>query len=263
MSDADRFLILDIETVRDEHVLTHFPERAQSITVPPPIANRILAISFLSGCIEGDGHAARFIAERGGSLGTAETPEADLLREFWRGMKGRLPLIVTWNGRCFDIPVILHRSLLRGVSAAPWFQTMGSRYDGYAYRYGHRHIDLMDVMADYGAIRSYGLNVVASILGLPGKIGGHGSEIQGMFECGELEKIRAYCECDCLNLFGLYLRWCMLVGRIDETGLDDCRKLFEAFLEKERPTRPHYGEFLDAWRKPAIIPELAGIGTPA
>jgi hypothetical protein len=45
MSDVDRFLILDIETVPDEHVLTHFPERAQSITVPPPIANRILAIS--------------------------------------------------------------------------------------------------------------------------------------------------------------------------------------------------------------------------
>jgi hypothetical protein len=33
--------------------LTHFPERAQFTTVPPPIANRILAISFLSGCIEG------------------------------------------------------------------------------------------------------------------------------------------------------------------------------------------------------------------
>jgi chromosome partitioning protein len=61
-------------------------------------------------------------------------------------MKGRLPLIVTWHGRCFDIPVILHRSLLHGVSAAPWFQTIGSRYDGYAYRYGHRHIDLMDVI---------------------------------------------------------------------------------------------------------------------
>jgi hypothetical protein len=58
MSDADRFLILDIETVRDEHVLTHFSPTAQSITVPPPIANRILSISFLSGCIESEGHAA-------------------------------------------------------------------------------------------------------------------------------------------------------------------------------------------------------------
>src|SRR5262249_1393409 len=175
------FLILDIETVCDEHVLTHFPERAQSTTVPPPIANRILAISFLSGCIEGERHAARFIAERGGSLGAADTSAADLRREVWRGMKGRLPLIVTWNGRCFDIPVILHRSLLHGVSAAPWFQTIGSRYDGYAYRYGHRHIDLMDVMADYGAIRSYGLDVIASTLGLPGKVLAHCSEIQAIF----------------------------------------------------------------------------------
>jgi predicted PolB exonuclease-like 3'-5' exonuclease len=103
------------------------------------------------------------------------------------------------------------------------------------------------------------LDVIASILGLPGKIGGHGSEIQGMFERGELEKIRAYCECDCLNLFGLYLRWCMLIGRIDEIGFDDCRKLFEASLEKERLTRPHYGEFLDRWRSPAITPVMPGI----
>jgi predicted PolB exonuclease-like 3'-5' exonuclease len=103
------------------------------------------------------------------------------------------------------------------------------------------------------------LDVIASILGLPGKIGGHGSEIQGMFERGEVEKIRAYCECDCLNLFGLYLRWCMLIGRIDETGFDDCRKFFEAFLEKERLARAHYGEFLDGWRSPAITPVMTRI----
>jgi hypothetical protein len=51
----------------------------------------------------------------------------------------------------------------------------------------------------------------------------------------------------------------MLIGRIDEAGFDDCRKLFEAFLEKERLTRPHYGEFLDGWRSPAITPVMAGI----
>jgi hypothetical protein len=31
------------------------------------------------------------------------------------------------------------------------------------------------------------------------------------------------------------------------------------FRRLERPTRPHYGQFLDAWRSPAIIPVMAAI----
>lgn len=248
-ADVDRFLIFDIGTVPDEGILEHFSPKAPTTNVPP-IASRIICISFLGGCV-----AKRIIAERGGSLGTPDTAEADLLREFWRCMKGRAPTLVTWNGRRFAIPVLLHRSLLHGVSAAPWYA--GARYDGFDYRYVDHHIDLMDLMLDYGAIRSYGLDAVAASLGLPGKTIGEGSDVQAMFAQGEIDKIRANCECDCLNIFGLYLRWSMLTGRLNEADLKDCRRLLESFLERERSIRPHYGAFLDVWRNPKPAMSLA------
>jgi hypothetical protein len=53
MADLDRFLILDTETVRDAGVLAHFLYKVQAANMPPPIANRIVAISYLSGFTEG------------------------------------------------------------------------------------------------------------------------------------------------------------------------------------------------------------------
>jgi hypothetical protein len=64
----------------------------------------------------------------------------------------------------------------------------------------------MEQLSDYKACASMGLSDVASH-GLPGKISGHGSEVEGMVERGEIDQVRAYCEADCLNLFALYARW--------------------------------------------------------
>ena len=60
------------------------------------------------------------------------------------------------------------------------------------------------------------LDDVALAIGLPGKIGGHGSEVEAMVQRGEIYNVRAaYCEGDRLDLFVLYVRWALLSGRID------------------------------------------------
>ncbi|MCJ2074757.1 3'-5' exonuclease [Methylobacterium sp. E-016] len=62
----------------------------------------------------------------------------------------------------------------------------------------------MEQLADYGAVARMGMEDVAVAMGLPGKIGGHGSEVAAMVTAGEIDRVRSYCECDCLNLFALY-----------------------------------------------------------
>jgi predicted PolB exonuclease-like 3'-5' exonuclease len=81
-----------------------------------------------------------------------------------------------------------------------------------------KHCDLMDQLSDYRACASMSLDDVALAIGLPGKIGGHGSEVEAMVRRGEIDNVRAYCEGDCLNLFVLYVRWALLSGRIDPAG---------------------------------------------
>ena len=89
---------------------------------------------------------------------------------------------------------------------------------------------------------------MATAIGLPGKIGGQGSEVAAMVARGEIEQVRAYCEADCLNLFALYVRWALLSGRTDVLGHDASLASLVRCLEGERGDRPHLGEFLDRWR---------------
>jgi predicted PolB exonuclease-like 3'-5' exonuclease len=106
----------------------------------------------------------------------------------------------------------------------------------------------MEQVSGHGACRHLGLQEVAVALGLPGKIGGHGSEVAAMVERGELARVRAYGGADCLNRFARYVRWALLSGRTDAAGHDASLASLVGCLEVEREQRPHLGEFLDRWR---------------
>ena len=106
----------------------------------------------------------------------------------------------------------------------------------------------MEQLSDYKACASMSLDDVALALGLPGKIGGHGSEVEAMVHRGEIDNVRAYYEGDCLNLFILYVRWALLSGRIDRAGHNASLQSLIECLESERDARSHFGTFLDRWR---------------
>ena len=106
----------------------------------------------------------------------------------------------------------------------------------------------MEQLSDYRANASMSLDDVALAVGLPGKIGGHGSEVEAMMKRGEIDNVRAYCEGDCLNLFVLYVRWALLSGRIDPVGHNASLQSLIECLESDRDLRPHLGAFLDRWR---------------
>lgn len=104
-----------------------------------------------------------------------------------------------------------------------------------------------------------GMDAIASAMGLPGKIGGHGSEVQGMYDAGELEKIWAYCECDVLNLYALYIRWAYVTGLTDLEGHNLAMDGLSQYLNVKSYSTPHFAEFLAEWKKssrpiPAEIP---------
>jgi predicted PolB exonuclease-like 3'-5' exonuclease len=124
------------------------------------------------------------------------------------------------------------------------------------------HCDLMEQLSDYRACASMSLENVALAMGLPGKIGGHGSEVEAMVRGGEIDNVRAYCEGDCLNLFVLYVRWALLSGRTDPAHHNASLQSLIECLESERSMRPHLGAFLDGWRattrpKPMFVPVAA------
>ena len=77
-----------------------------------------------------------------------------------------------------------------------------------------RHLDLCDALADHGAARSSSLDALAKLIGLPGKLGVDGSQVDGLYARGEIAAIASYCLSDVAQTALLFLRYRLLQGRI-------------------------------------------------
>ena len=228
-------MVLDIETIKDAAVM---PPDWDATRWPPPLGWRVIAIGMLAATRSGEGYGIEKLA-----CGTGD--ERHLLDRFWTFVERRQPLIVTWNGRGFDLPVLLHRAMLHKVQAKTWFG--GSRTASYGYRYSaDGHCDLMDQLTDYGAVQKTSLGLTAAALGFAGKCEADGSQVEALFNDGKVAEIAAYCETDVLNLYGIFLRWAHLTGRIDDPSLEQSLARMSAFLVQQGPGKPHLGRFVDA-----------------
>jgi 3'-5' exonuclease len=138
--------------------------------------------------------------------------EEGIVREFWQRVEVFPGTLVSFNGRAFDLPVLELQALRYGCQAPCYFN---EKY-GHRYRYSEdRHYDLFDFLSNAGAYRIRGgFNLLARLIGLPGKTWVDGSMIQGLWEAGELATIHAYCRQDVIQTYGLFLRIELLRGRL-------------------------------------------------
>jgi predicted PolB exonuclease-like 3'-5' exonuclease len=184
------------------------------------------------------------------SLGEVDSAESELVQRFFDGIARYRPTLVSWNGGAFDLPVLHYRALLHGVSG-PHYWEMGDqdpsfRWNNYLNRYHMRHLDLMDVLAAYQPRASAPLDEVATLLGLPGKMGHSGAEVWERYQRGDLEGIRHYCETDAVNTYLIYLRFELMRGNLDpETYAAECARVRQCLTDSHKP---HLEAFSAAWR---------------
>lgn len=206
------YLVLDIETVPDTRLWTP-PDAPPSrdgtdrAPFPPTYAHRVIVI----GCLWLD---QSYRLKRFGLLGEgASDPEDEraLLEDFSTFVGRDRPALVTYNGRTFDMPVLALRSLHWAIPMRWYYRDPEVRH-----RYTDRgHIDLCDWLTDHGAARSSSLDAMARLIGLPGKVGIDGSQIEGMFRAGLLPRIQEYCLSDVAQTALLFLRFRLLQGALD------------------------------------------------
>jgi 3'-5' exonuclease len=180
------------------------------------------------------------------SLGTEQDGEAELVRQFFGGIDKYRPVLVSWNGSGFDLPVLHYRALKHGIAAPKYWGTDGeAKWDNYLGRYQFRHTDLMDVLALYNGRNNAPLHDVAVLLGLPGKLGMDGSQVAGAFQAGRIADVRAYCETDVLNTYLIYLRFLLMRGQLDAAAHDAELARARAFVGESGAA--HWREFAAAW----------------
>ena len=185
------------------------------------------------------------------SLGQADSPEQEIIQRFYEGVERYTPVLVSWNGRGFDLPVLHYRALLHGIQAPRYWEDgsddQSFKWNNYLSRYHKRHTDLMDILAGYEFRSVAPLTEIATMLGFPGKMGMSGDKVWDHYLEGDIEGIRNYCETDVLNTYLIYLRYQLMRGRLDQTGYEkECRRVREMLSDEGRA---HLLEFLEAWKQ--------------
>lgn len=136
---------------------------------------------------------------------------AELVRGFWRGVDHYKAKLVSFNGRGFDVPVLELGAFRYGVAVPHHF----AKKNGTRFRYGEDHIDLMDFFTNHGAFRlAGGLNLLAKLLGKPGKMDIQGADVYDLYRAGELKAINDYCTYDVLDTYFVFLRSRVLLGQL-------------------------------------------------
>ena len=184
------------------------------------------------------------------SLGDPDSTEKELVQRFFDGVERYSPMLVSWNGSGFDLPVLHYRALLHSISAPRYWETgdddQSYRWNNYISRYHDRHTDLMDIIALYNPRANAPLTEVASMLGFPGKMGMSGDKVWDTFLAGDIDAIRNYCETDVLNTYLVFLRYELMRGRKTQEGVDAEYEKLRTMLQAE--TKPHLQQFLEAWK---------------
>lgn len=185
------------------------------------------------------------------SLGELDSSEKEIIERFFNGIEKYTPVLVSWNGSGFDLPVLHYRALLHGISSPKYWEVgehdSDFKWNNYLNRYHYRHLDIMDILACYQSRAYAKLDQIAVLLGLPGKMGMSGAKVWDNYLAGDLEGIRNYCETDVLNTYLVFQRFQLIQGKLSASEYENIIKETREFLSANVADKKHFKEFLEAW----------------
>ncbi len=207
------FLVTDIETIADPALYSIDPAKPDAF--PPTHAHRIITIG---GMGIDDKLNIKWAAA------STDPDERKIIASIARWCSEHKPELVTYNGRTFDLPVLVIRCLHHGIPLPFYY-----RDANYRKRYSERgHIDLMDSITDFGAGRGMpSLDVLSKLIGLPGKMDMNGTQVADLYRDGRIDDIRRYCLSDVAQSALLFFRFRYVQGLI---AADGYRAVMEAAL---------------------------------
>jgi DNA polymerase elongation subunit (family B) len=139
-------------------------------------------------------------SETGVERSFAEPSEKKLLTAFWDWLAEEKPsLVVTFNGKRFDIPYLNVRSAIHGLM--PRVVIPMERFTT------HPHFDVREVLVGNERHRRGGLDYFCAIFGIDSpKAELDGSQVAGAYAEDRIEEITRYCLADCRATAALYRR---------------------------------------------------------
>jgi 3'-5' exonuclease len=181
-----------------------------------------------------------------GSRSVGEKTEAEILLGFVKSLpvdgRGTGPILVTFGGNGFDLPLLRYRAFAHGV---PVPGLHGGGHRNYWHRFGSDHIDLCDVLSGYGGSTKPSLAEMAALADIPVKIGGvDGSQVEAFVAAGRLSEVAEYCLTDVLATYSVFLRYEMVRGDLRPAHFDASMESLRTMVRQHVEQWPLLSAFL-------------------
>jgi DNA polymerase elongation subunit (family B) len=169
-----------------------------------PLTSKIITIGMMNpesgaGKVFFDAPREQSFTSEDGKLQYVAGDEQDILTNFWETLQ-KYSTIVTFNGRTFDCPFIMIRSMMHGVKAGR---------NLIPYRYSSKeHFDILDQLTFYGASRKFNLDFYTKAFGIksPKAEGITGLDLGRLQAEGKYRQIAEYCAGDIRATSELYIK---------------------------------------------------------
>lgn len=177
--------------------------------------------------------------------------EEEILRDFLGFLDKYQPKLVSFNGRSFDMPVLMLRALKYNITCKAYFEVENkelnkNKWENYRTRFSDRfHVDLMDSLSEFGAFRSLKLDHVCSMANLPGKYDVSGDQVFELFYENKITNIKEYCESDVLNTYWLYLKYELLKTNLHQKDYVSALEAMKNGLKDEKSYTEIFKNYID------------------
>lgn len=176
-----------------------------------PLTGKIVAIGVLDdernkGAVYFDTEGEKIPDHEAIGMKMKAMSEREMLEDFWRGV-AEYDTFVSFNGRGFDVPFLMIRSAVHGIR--PTKDLMSNRYLS-SQEQKAKHIDLLDQLSFYGAMRRRGsLHLWCRAFGIESpKAGGvTGDDVKKLFTEKHYRDIAQYNAGDLHATRALYHAW--------------------------------------------------------
>jgi hypothetical protein len=158
--------------------------------------------------------------------------EGELIATFLGYLGQHHPQLVGFNSQTADLPILLQRGLVSGVSAAEFCRRADKGWGSdYFSRHGDAHIDLKSILSGWG-IATPTLHELAAAMGIPGQVGAQPHDVVNWWIEGDLRSIVAQSQYDALSTYLVWLRAARFAGFFSE----------DQYIEEEGRVRGMVGD---------------------
>ncbi|WP_104640409.1 3'-5' exonuclease [Helicobacter bizzozeronii] len=258
--------VLDIESVPDVALIEeHYPQMCMGATNDLEICQKAFewqkeqsgtaflplylhkVISIASVIADDYGHFKK-VGNFGKQL--AQKSEKGLIADFLAFFNKHQPKLVTFNGRHFDLPLIMLKALAHNLDAHAFYEQENqarnkNKWENYRQRYSEAfHTDLLDSLTQFSGLKNLNLKGVCALCGLPGKYDVSGDQVHVLYHAGQLDQIDSYCQSDVLNTYWLYLKYELSKGHLLKEDYLNTLLHFQENLPPNQPYTPFFTKAL-------------------